>query len=110
MKRILLILWLPCALHAAVEPQFAERMANAIYRAEGGAKAKSPYGILSVKVRDEKEAREVCLRSIRNNWLRWEKSGKPGTFVDFMADRWCPPSADYQGNLNWKKNVNAFLK
>jgi len=85
-----------------------ERMADAIYRAEGGDKARVPYGVLSVKVKDKAEARRVCINSIRNNIKRWEKAGKPSTFVDFMADRWCPVASDPVGNRNWKKNVKAI--
>lgn len=87
-----------------------ERLADAIYRAEGGIKARSPYGVLSIKVRDAAHARRITINSINNNWARWEKAGKPGTFINFMADRWCPPSADPQGNRNWKRNVKAIYE
>lgn len=94
---------------AAIEPQYAERIANAIYRAEGGSRAKVPYGILSVRVRNEKEARRVCLNTIRNNWQRWKKAGQPGQFIDFLGNRYCPPSIDPIGNRNWRRNVKYFL-
>ncbi|UOF78066.1 hypothetical protein [Caudoviricetes sp.] len=84
------------------------RLADAIYLAEGGDKTRYPYGVMSVKVKDKKEARKVCINSIQRNYQRWEKAGYPGTFIDFMADRWCPPSVDPIGNRNWKKNVRYF--
>ena len=87
-----------------------ERLADAIYRAEGGAKARSPYGVLSVKVKDKADARRVCINSICNNIKRWEKAGKPGDFISFMADRWCPIASDPKGNANWKRNVKAIYK
>jgi len=86
----------------------ANRIADAIYRVEGGAKAKAPYGILSVKVANAAEARKVCLTTIRNNHTRWIRAGKPGKFLDFLADRYCPKSADPVGNRNWKKNVRSI--
>jgi hypothetical protein len=86
----------------------ANRIADAIYRVEGGAKAKAPYGILSVKVANAAEARKVCLNTIRNNHTRWIRAGKPGKFLDFLADRYCPKSADPVGNRNWKKNVRSI--
>ena len=95
--------------------EFVNKMADAIYRAEGGAKAKSPYGVLSINLKgktpDEKkaEARKITITSIRNNWKRWLASDKSKDFVDFMADRWCPISADPVGNKNWKKNVKTFM-
>ena len=85
------------------------QMADAIYKAEGGKKARKPYGVLSIKVSNEAEARKVCINSIRNNYKRWQKAGCPGGFVDFMADRWCPASADPAGNRNWKKNVARLI-
>lgn len=86
-----------------------EQIADAIYKAEGGTKARVPYGILSVKVKDAAEARRVCLNTIRNNRVRWIKAGRPGEYIDFLADRYCPPSVDPIGNKNWKKNVKYIL-
>ena len=93
----------------AIEAQYAERIADAIYRAEGGSAAKVPYGILSVRVQNKEEARRVCLNTIRNNWQRWMDAGKPGDFIDFLGNRYCPPSADPVGNRNWRQNVKLFL-
>ena len=87
----------------------ADRIADAIWRVEGGAKARVPYGILSVPVRDAAEARRVCLNTIRNNHKRWIKAGRPGDYLDFLADRYCPPSVDPVGNRNWKRNIRQIL-
>ena len=92
----------------SAQPINVERMADAIYRAEGGDKARVPYGVLSVKVKDKADARRICINTIRNNITRWEKAGKPGEYIDFLANRYCPPSADPIGNRNWKKNVAAI--
>lgn len=85
-------------------------IANAIYRLEGGTKAKAPYGILSIKVRDAQHARKICLNTIRNSRARWLKAGKPGNELDFLADRYCPPSADPVGNRRWKINIHKMTK
>ncbi len=84
------------------------KVADAIYKVEGGAKAKVPYGILSVKVANETEARKVCMNTIRNNYVRWQKSSEPNYF-NFLANRYCPASADPTGNTNWKKNIHSIL-
>lgn len=89
--------------------EFIDKMAAAIYRAEGGAKAKSPYGVLSVNVKNKADAERVTKISIRNNLKRWNSSNKSKDFIDFMADRWCPIAADPVGNKNWKKNVKAMM-
>jgi hypothetical protein len=82
-----------------------EILADAIYRAEGGPKARKPYGILGVPVKDEAEARRVAINTARNNYGRWMKAGKPGTYIDFLANKYTPPTADPKGNQNWKVNV-----
>lgn len=123
MKKILLVGLLCFAtLGAGATPpiaaDYAERVAHAIYRVEGGARAKVPYGILAlqppatVQTRDQLEAwaRRICLNTIRNNWRRWHAAGTPGEYLDFLADRYCPPGADPVGNRNWKKNIKAILK
>lgn len=87
-----------------------DQIANAIYKLEGGTRAKVPYGILSVPVRDEAHARRICLNTIRNNRIRWIKAGQPGAFLDYLADRYCPRSADPIGNKNWKANIKRLVK
>ena len=85
------------------------QIADAIYLAEGGAKAKVPYGILSVKVKDEAEARQVCLNTIRNAKRRYEKTNKEIDFITFLGLTYCPPNA-HSLNKNWVKNVTFYLK
>jgi hypothetical protein len=93
---------------ACLSDETAGKIADAIYKVEGGAKAKVPYGILSVKVKDENDARRICLNTIRNNWKRWEKAGSEGKYLDFLANRYCPESADPVGNSRWKKNIRKI--
>lgn len=90
---------------AAASPDFSA-IADAIYRAEGPHK---PYGILSVRCEGKKECRKVCLNTVRNTHRRWVKRGRRGNFIDFLADRYCPPSVDPVGNRNWKRNVKKIL-
>jgi hypothetical protein len=114
----MLVFWLaPLTGQAAPTPAFAAKLADAIYVAEGGTKARVPYGVLSIKppanVKTPEQlkawARRITLNSIANNWRRWESAGRPGTFVKFIATRWCPPSADPQGHTNWVRNVTKLL-
>lgn len=100
---------LPCPAAELTERQ-VDALAVAIYKAEGGAKAKVPYGILSVKVANEAEARRVCENTIRNNWKRWQAAGSKGRFTDYLGDKYCPPSVDRVGNRNWKNNVSKLWK
>lgn len=113
--RAVIAMALLCAIKSCFPASAAElsreqvgALASAIYRAEGGDKARVPYGVLSVRVSGKEEARQVCERSIVNNYARWQKAGKPSDFIGFMADRWCPASADPRGNVNWKNNVRKI--
>ena len=87
-----------------------DQIANAIYKLEGGAKAKAPYGILSVKVSSPAQARRICLNTIANSRKRWLAAGRPGDELNYLADRYCPPSADPVGNRNWKRNIHKMTK
>lgn len=113
-KKLLLASLLTASLHGAEVPPLAEsyvnRFADVIYKIEGGDRARKPYGVLSVKVNSKDEARRVTINSIRNNWKRWHKAGKPGDFITFMARRWCPPSADPVGHRNWVKNAKFYME
>jgi len=75
----------------------------AIWIAEGGDKTRHPYGILSVQTNDP---RRVCLNTVCNNWERWDGTG---CYIDFLGDRYCPPTSDPVGNARWKRNVKALL-
>ena len=89
-----------------------EQVANAIYLAEGGERTRHPYGVLSVRVSGEVEARRVCLNSIRNSRHRWERAGRPGDWLVYFGQRWCPVGAENDPagfNQNWVRNVRYFL-
>ena len=92
---------------AALPTSEANRIADAIFRVEGGHKTKHPYGILSVQTSNP---RKVCLNTIQHTHNRWLKAGKPSSFLIFLADRYCPPSADPVGNRNWRRNITLLLK
>lgn len=87
-----------------------DEIANAIYRLEGGARAKAPYGILSLKVSSPAMARRICLRTIANSRTRWLKAGRPGDELDFLADRYCPAASDPVGNRRWKINIHKLTQ
>lgn len=113
MKMFLALATFACAASAApIEEDYATRLADAIWHAEGGKKAKVSHGILSVKTRNP---RQVCLNTITRTWDRWEAAGKPGDFVDYLGARYAPVGPrvknDPRGlNKNWTKNVRSILR
>lgn len=91
-----------------------EQIVNAIFKAEGGLKAKYLYGIRSVPYKNIEEARKICFNTVRNNRKRYSEYGykQYASFIDFLASRYCPINAsnDPKGlNKNWIKNVRYFL-
>ncbi|MBM4137500.1 MAG: hypothetical protein FJ241_11825 [Nitrospira sp.] len=92
-----------------------DQIADAIFLAEGGYKAKYLYGIVSVKYKDEAEARKICLNTIRNNRKRYDDYGHKQypTYLEFLQSRYCPIGASNDPknlNKNWLKNVRYFLE
>lgn len=98
-----------CQPARADDSEYISNVVSAIYRVEGGDKTKYPYGIKSVKLSGKDEARRVCENTVRNNLARWRKAGAKGEYLDFLADRYCPPSVDPKGNLNWKNNIKKII-
>jgi len=91
-----------------------EKLADAIFLAEGGYNAEYLYGIRSVNYDTEQEARRICLNTIKNNRKRFAEYGYKNykTYLEFLASRYCPVGAknDPNGlNKNWIKNVIFFL-
>jgi hypothetical protein len=107
---ILLAVFWPGTSHAEeFEPVM---ISDAIFHAEGGARAQYLYGIRSVHYEDFKEARKICIRTIRHSRKRWEKAGRPGDFLQFLSQSYCPVGAsnDPRGlNKNWERNVRFWL-
>jgi len=85
-----------------------EQIVNAIYHAEGGAKAPFAYGIRSVPYRDITEARRICFNTVRNNRKRFLNQTRYTDFIEFLGSRYCPVSA-HKLNQYWLKNVRYFL-
>jgi hypothetical protein len=92
---------------------YYNQVVDAIYLAEGGAKTRHPFGILSVKCDGYDECREVCYRTVRNNYHRWIKAGRQGDYIQFLANRYCPVGADNDPkglNRHWYGNVTRLIE
>jgi len=93
----------------ASTPEYFNKVVDKIYIIEGGKKAKVPYGILSVKTNNP---RKVCYNTVRNNYKRWLKAGRPGTYLQFLASRYAPigVSNDPRNlNSNWYRNLSFYM-
>lgn len=86
------------------------QIANAIYRAEGGAGTKHPYGIL--KKYKHTTARQACINTIKHARRDYRYYRGREDFISYLGARYCPVGAknDPKGlNKNWIKNVRRFL-
>ena len=88
-----------------------ERLANAIYKAEGGANTRHPYGIL-VKYKTT-TSRQACINTIRSKHREWVKLGSKGDYLAYLQTRYAPIGVanDPNGlNQNWLKNVQRLYE
>lgn len=105
----LLLFMASCTLSHANEPINVDKLANAIYTAEGGAKTKHPYGILA-KYKTT-TPRQACINTIKSALKRWD--GK-GDFIVFLGKTYCPTTGnkltflEKKYNIHWVKNVTYF--
>ena len=81
------------------------KLADAIYKAEGGAKTRHPYGIL--KHYKTTMPRQACINTIKHALRDW--NGR-GDFISFLGSRYCPVgcSNDNGTNRYWISNVHKF--
>lgn len=100
---IVIFLFLPAKVRA--EEINVEKLATAIYHAEGGAKTSHPYGILAHY--KTTTPRQACINTIKHA----QRDFKGGDFIAFLGSRYCPVGAknDPTGlNKNWVRNVKRL--
>jgi hypothetical protein len=85
-----------------------EKIAEAIWHAEGGEKTRYPYGIMGYGQLSKEKAYQICLNTIRNNKERFKNQDKYSDFIEFLGSRYCPP-AEHELNVHWVGNVKYFL-
>jgi hypothetical protein len=93
----------------ATESINIEKLTDAIYLAEGGAKTNHPYGILA-KYKTT-TPRQACINTINHALRDWNGQGD---FIEFLGSRYAPTkncANDPTGlNKNWVKNVRYFYE
>jgi len=89
----------------------ADVIVDSIYQAEGGDKAKKPFGILSVPCNGYEDCRQICYNTVVNQFTRWQAAGSEGDFLESLARRYAPVNSDTDNGTNkfWLKNVRYFI-
>lgn len=111
MKLAILFITLATACNAMTEKQ-ANTIVDTIFHIEGGYKTKWLYGVKSILVKNETEARKVCLRTVINQEKRWRAAGMKEDYLKSLSLRYCPilDKADTKGlNKNWLRNLRSKL-
>ena len=90
MKIILVAILLIIGIAFAVRDYQDGHLCDAIFAAEGGLKAKYLYGITSVPYSNIKDARQICMNTIRNQRTRHRKHKCGLTYIECLAKRYCP--------------------
>lgn len=81
-----------------------DRLLDAVWKAEGGKKARVPYGITTVRVNSPSHGRAIARRTLTRGLN--ERPDLP--WIEATARVYCPIEADPVGHRNWKKNVWHF--
>jgi hypothetical protein len=105
MKRTLAIL-IMSVLSATAGQIDVERLADAIYLAEGGARTSHPYGILAKY--KHTTPRQACINTIKHAQRDWDGRGD---FIAFLGNRYAPIGVanDPLGlNRNWISNTTKL--
>lgn len=89
-------------------PQYFELVADAIYREEGGAKTRFPYGIsiykAGIQTKSVADARRICINTIKTAWQMWQDGGRKGPFIHTLAMKY-----DLENWESWESNVTKIL-
>lgn len=102
---LVFLLFCPSLAHADIDIQ---KLANAIYKAEG-MHSRHPYGIL-VHFKTT-TPRQACINTINHQMRMYKQQTRKEDFISFLAKSYCPIGAknDPTGlNKNWVSNVKRF--
>ena len=82
-----------------------DQVVTAIYRVENS--TTHPYGIMTHYVHTS--PKQACMNTVLHAARDYHMVNVDKKFIYYLANRYCPPSTDKQGNLNWKANMVQIL-
>lgn len=109
------------AIEVNIRPALQEELAPvvaAIRHSENGAAGKE-YGVLGEGVERDMKRKGATYRpqagwaaaTVQKTFDRWVEAGKPGTFIEYLGNRYCPVGAENDPtglNVNWQRNVSKW--
>jgi hypothetical protein len=110
MKRLLVLLVILVIPSVCLAQEINEdKLIKAIYLAEGGERAKKPYGILSVPCSTKQSCESVCRNTIRHRYKHWKQENSTKDFISYLGATYAPESCSPL-NRNWIKNTRYFYE
>ena len=110
MRRVLMTLMLCLVANSCyAEVVNKEALCDAIYKAEGGANTKHPYGIMQKY--KHTTPRQACINTVTSAMKRYEVQGAKEEFIAFLGKTYAPVGADNDPrglNVNWVPNVRRL--
>ena len=96
--------------HTNTEPNY-EQLADAIFKAEGGSKSSTPYGIRfkGCSWADPTYSSQICINTLKNTYKRHSLAKSSLSYLEFLRDRYAPLS-DHPSNINWLPNTRYFYE
>ena len=109
---LLLIIAISTIIVSAQDTNYINQVVNSIYLAEGGIKAKYPFGILHVT--NINTARNICFNTVTKHYKYWHMDMTGEDFITYLSHVYAPtirvPEAEANLNKNWPTNVKFFMK
>ena len=90
--------------------RYEVRLLKAIYKHENCKKPGYCQAVLAPKYKGCNKQVKRCLEIIRQEWKRWDKQGRPGSFIKKLGLRYCPPRFDEKGHFRWVKGIGQLMK
>lgn len=116
-KAIILAILLNTGIVLAESPPDFNKLVYAIGKAENS--KKYPYGIKSIPIKGKTQlereayAKRICLNTVKNNWVRYQKTDKRIDYITFLGNKYCPindPNDKKGLNSNWIRNVKRIYE
>ena len=86
------------------------RLLKAIYKHENSQHNGYCMAVLSPKYKGCEAQVKRCLGIIRAEWIKWERRGRKGSYINHLSSCYCPARWDKMGNANWRRGIKRMLK
>lgn len=69
--------------------------------------------MIRLKTNDKETCRKVCIKYVTMYYADWKAAGRPGNFIDYLANIFAPVVGVNKNtaklNKNWPRNVKFYV-